>query len=192
MRFTLNQVVDIVIEALELSPAYHASVRARVQHFQRLDFPEGIKGGARGPRANYDEERLMKVALGFKLLDLGFTPARIRATIVEHWTKIRTTLALAAAHREVPLYLATYPNALNRFRDPIDEDDIAWVHCGHTLAELTQMFEQYSVVEAPNYASLNLTGLLLSVATAIGNLDGSKPVAHSTAEEFLSAVTSWK
>jgi hypothetical protein len=192
MHFTLNQVVHIVIDALGLSPSCHAPVRARVQHLQRLDFPRGIKGGARGPRANYDEERLMKVALGFQLLDLGFTPARMKATIVQHWSEIRTTFAIAAVHREEALYLATYPNALNGFRDPIDKDEIAWIQCGLTLPQLAQMFAQRSVLDAPNYASLNLTGLLLSIATATGNLAGSKPAAIATANEFLSTLGSWK
>ena len=55
-----------------------------------------------------------------------------------------------------------------------------------------KLIDQYPVVEAPNYASLNLTGLLLSVAMAIGDLAGPKAVAKSTAEEFLSTPASWK
>jgi hypothetical protein len=191
MRFTLNQVVEIVVEALKLDPKRAGAVRARLQHFQRLDFPEGIKGTVRGRRANYDEERVVKVALAFELLDVGFTPARMRATIVQHWQEIRSAFALAAAHRETAIYIATYPNALDGLRASIDKAEISWVHSGFTLEELGGMFSQRSVLTAPSLAAINLTGLLLDVATAVGNLAAPRAAALVKGEEFIAVLDSW-
>jgi hypothetical protein len=78
MTFELSS--DRVAETLallhEIGADKRVAFRARLKHFQRLGFPEGVNVG-KGKSAKYGAGHVITLALALELAELGLTPERI-------------------------------------------------------------------------------------------------------------------
>ena len=133
-------------------------------------------------------------------------------TVEQHWADLRPAIGVAASNPDEAYYVATYPSALNGLRATINKDenpayqippgidpdvlpkdfgDFAQMHQG-SLPQLSDVLAPPSRVErAQDFAAVNLTGLVFSLAAAVGNLVKPRSVGRANANEFLGIVRSW-
>lgn len=75
------------IEEKRLSP-----FRGRLQHLQRLKFPEGINTG-KGKKAEYGWKQFAQLSLALDLIDLGYSPEKAVTAISCSWAEIELVVS---------------------------------------------------------------------------------------------------
>lgn len=70
---SFKQVEAVFLERFGISEDRAGAFRSRLQHLQRLGFPEGVNTG-RGKRAAYEWRHVIQLMVGLDLIDLGLTP----------------------------------------------------------------------------------------------------------------------
>lgn len=73
MDLTFNQIEAVFMQRFDIPDSRAVAFRGRLQHLQRLKFPDGVNTG-RGTRASYGWMQTIQLMVTLDLIDLGMTP----------------------------------------------------------------------------------------------------------------------
>lgn len=114
-RFVLMFANGVAIEK-------HSAFTARMQAWQKMDFPAGVRGGGKGKKAEYGASQIFQLAIMLKLLRLGLTPDRATKIVTSAWPAFRDGIieTLVCHHNGEPHlhYFLVQLDALSEFSDP--------------------------------------------------------------------------
>lgn len=96
MEFGFSVVADVLGDGHMIRDNARLAFSARLKHFQRLGFPEGINTG-RGRAATYHIGHLIHLAIALELAQLGVTPERAVDYVSDNRAEV-AAIAAKAAH----------------------------------------------------------------------------------------------
>jgi len=105
--------------------------RARLKHFQRLGFPEGVNTGT-GKRVSYTLAMLFKLALAMELTQVGLAPKRIVKIINLNWEECEGSLPVAI----------TPQSQFEKWSPPITSNQFVWMLSPEALRDLSDAGEE--------------------------------------------------
>lgn len=199
MRLTYRGLEDLLAEMHDVAPQNRVALQGRIKHFQRNGWPGGTNTG-KGKAASYDFGAVLKLCLGFELLQIGVTPERAANLLRKNWYNIRTASSLAMnGHPELTnlpsnnsegfdVFLICDPKALSSFTNSLeDPSDETFFYV--SAPELMRQLIDSKRFEGRRLALINLTIVLDSIAHHLGNLDDFRlsyldwDVAERTADD---------
>ncbi len=128
-----SDVESVLVHLNRVADGKRVAFRARLKHFQRLGFPEGVNTGT-GRRATYGVRHLFQLVIAMEFTQSGMSPQRVVKTINGNWSHIETQILAALSTPEMyelfipPLtsgerVLIVSPEAL---KDLTEEGDGEW------------------------------------------------------------------
>lgn len=90
-----GEVFSLFAHMHQVALSKHTAFRGRLQHFQKLGFPEGVNTG-RGRPAEYGPEAVASLAFALELTQMGLNPERAIALMNGHKWHIRNAFGLAS------------------------------------------------------------------------------------------------
>ena len=178
MELSYRKLEDVLASLHQVPDRNRLALQGRIKHFQRNGWPGGTNTG-KGRRATYGIGELLKLVLGFELLQIGITPDRASALLAANWDYVATALSLAfGAHErsaDQPFDVVIYcdPNALSglsgRAEQTDDPSDDTFFY-NSTLQFARQLLEERHI--APRrLALINLSRLLGEIADLLEGWD---------------------
>jgi hypothetical protein len=169
VQLSYGELERLLSELHRIAPSRRTALQGRIKHFQRNGWPGGTNTG-KGRAAIYDFGAVLKLALGFELLQLGVTPERSSDLLRENWQLVRTATSLAIeAHQHLrkhagtdepfEVYLYCDPQALAGLSDPADdatEDTFFYT----SALEMARHLQNYRGIETRRLALINLSQLI--------------------------------
>lgn len=190
MNLSYRQLEDVIMHLHSVAPAKRSALQGRIKHFQRNGWPGGTNTG-KGRPAAYGFGPILKLALGFELLELGVTPERAVYILQRNWTDVRTAVSLAFSSNilfsentkkpSFDVYLYCDPQALSSMTEAVD--DLSEDTFFYTSApELSRNLMEEFGVHVRRLALINLTQLFLSLAEGL----------QMRADEFRKSWEEWE
>lgn len=182
MELTYNDVEELLARLHEVSDAQRGALKGRLKHFQRNGWPGGTNTG-KGKRATYGFGALLKIALGFELLQLGLTPERAAEVLKDNWHIIDIALSLAnPSHppenggQPFDVFLYCDPVALSSLREVrADQDgDPSDATFFYTSAPELARSVGSAGLDLRRLALINLTRLLSDIAIELQDSEAVK------------------
>lgn len=179
MELTYRELEELLALLHDVAPGRLAALRGRIKHFQRSGWPGGTNTG-KGRPASYGFAEILKLALGFELLELGMTPERAIATLRENWDDVRTACSLAiTAHpllstpqlsveEAFDVFLVCDPNALAALSDRDEATDTFFYT---SSPEFSRLLDGSRVIINRRLALINLSFLLGSITDVVPRED---------------------
>ncbi|WP_156362101.1 hypothetical protein [Sphingomonas sp. Leaf208] len=182
MRLTYRGLEDLLAEMHDVAPQNRVALQGRIKHFQRNGWPGGTNTG-KGKAASYDFGAVLKLCLGFELLQIGVTPERAAKLLKKNWYNIRTATSLAInAHPELTtlvkddnggfdVFLFCDPKSLSSLTDA-EEDPTDDTFFYTSAPEMARQLTDSKRLEWRRLALINLTIVLDSIAHYSGDFAG--------------------
>lgn len=181
MRLTYRGLEDLLADLHHVTVKNRVALQGRIKHFQRNGWPGGTNTG-KGKAASYDFGAVLKLCLGFELLELGVTPERAANLLRDNWGNIRTATSLAVnAHpilstlddreeHSFDVFLYCDPNALSSLTDAVTDptDDTFFYTSG---PELGRNLIAKKSLDVQRLALINLTVVLDGIAQHCDELE---------------------
>lgn len=154
MHLSYSEVIAIVTDLNRIDPSKEPAFKARLRHFQRLEFPEGANTG-KGKPAQYSIDMLFQMVLGIEFLQSGMTPSRSVSIIQKNWPEIRAQIAISATPEEYK----------DRLVPPLEDNNILMLVSPEALRELSKDGEDdLDYHEAVDFVPLSeVTGFLTGI-----------------------------
>jgi hypothetical protein len=184
VRLTYRGLEDLLAELHDVAPQNRVALQGRIKHFQRSGWPGGTNTG-KGKAASYDFGAVLKLCLGFELLQIGVTPERAANLLRKNWDNIRTAVSLAMnSHSELStlerddndgfdVFLFCDPKALSGLTiSDVDPSDETFFYV--SAPEMARQLIDSKRLEGQRLALINLTIVLDSIAHHLGDLDDFK------------------
>lgn len=129
MALTFGQVTDILMLANGIPEARRGTFVARLKQWQKMGFPDGVKGVGRGVKVEYGAVQVYQLALHMRLLSLGLTPERSQKLVGAGWQRLADAIVMTALRKaqgdQDYCYLIIRWDALTELREPgADHDHI--------------------------------------------------------------------
>jgi hypothetical protein len=106
MGLTFGQLEDLLARYASVHPIQRRKLRARLQQWQKMKFPEGVNVG-RGTKATYGATQIFQLVFLLSLLKVGLPPERAQEAVKFAWPTFRAGIIKATK------------NALKRVHDPV-------------------------------------------------------------------------
>jgi len=183
MNFTFAEVDGALAAAHGIASAKRNAFRARLQHFQKLGFPEGLNTG-RGRAAVYNPGHIILLGIALELGQLGLTPERAKAVISDDMHATAMAVAMAA-RGDFAVLLRCDPTALKSLTIQEGVGDFAsasffYAGLGQAVLEFESMFS----------AGMRRMAYF-SVSALIEDLTGYLATPHVTAPMICEALEAW-
>lgn len=95
MKLEFREIEAIFSARYGIVTDHEKAFRGRLQHLQRLGFPEGVNTG-KGKKAIYGWKQFIQLSLVLDLIDLGIAPDAATTMIKSHWGYIELETAKLA------------------------------------------------------------------------------------------------
>jgi hypothetical protein len=177
MQFNYGEVFTLLGMAHGVPKEREPALRGRLQHLQKLGFPEGIKTG-RGRPAKYGPAQVLGLLVAFELLQLGLTPERAARVVQYNLSVIAKAVRVTA--REIgkeaeitPIYLIFEPQALHV--PAIEFDDPALLSMRtQSAADLQANVGRFGATGMRRMGVINLSFVVLALGGYAEKLDYSR------------------
>jgi len=193
VRLTYRALEDLLADLHHISPKSRIALQGRIKNFQRYGWPGGTNTG-KGRAATYGFREIIRLCLGFEMLQLGVSPERAVSLLKNNWYNIRTAISLAVTAHPVltirtkksspmpepfDVFLYCDPNALASLTDSIvDAADDTFFYT--SSPQLARMLTEARQLDAQRLALINLTIVLDGIAQHL-----------PAVQDFREAYTSW-
>lgn len=87
MKLEFREIEAVFSTRYGIATDHGKAFRGRLQHLQRLGFPEGVNTG-KGKKAEYGWKQFIQLSLALDLIDLGIAPDAATTMIKSHWAEI--------------------------------------------------------------------------------------------------------
>lgn len=94
MNLTFARLEALIAGLNNIADHNRVAMQGRIKHFQRGGWPGNTNTG-KGRAAEYNVDAVLKLTLGFELLQLGMTPDRAANILEDNWSNVRTAINLA-------------------------------------------------------------------------------------------------
>jgi hypothetical protein len=194
MDLTFNQVEAVFVRRFDIPDEKAVAFRGRLQHLQRLNFPQGVNTG-RGKKASYGWLQVIQLTVALDLIDLGMTPDLVARTVKQGSDRIvdavaKVTLAFESAQKlSKAIYKARCPFGITQiavfstyaltFSRTDDQPGMILTYSGKDFLE---QFAKDPAVE-PTAAFVNLGARMMLVAQFVGRTTALDPI--KVAEDLL-------
>lgn len=187
MNLTFNQVEAVFVQRFDIPDDRAVAFRGRLQHLQRLNFPQGVNTG-RGKKANYGWLQVIQLTVALDLIDLGMTPDVAAKTVKQGSDRIidavsEVALAFETAQKlSKAMIKARCPFGITKiavfsaysltFSRPDDQPGMILTYSGKDFLE---QFAKDPAVE-PTAAFVNLGARMMLVGQFVGRTTSLDPV----------------
>jgi hypothetical protein len=143
-----SDVESVLARLNRVAEAKRVAFRARLKHFQRLGFPEGVNTGT-GKRAIYGVRQLFQLVLAMELTQTGMAPQRVVRTINGNWSNIELQILAALA----------VPSVYELFHPPLTNADRVLILSPEALRDLADSgdgeYDYHDSVDSTDMAGLS-------------------------------------
>jgi hypothetical protein len=186
-----SQVLRLLRARHQIAEDKQTALRGRLQHFQRLGFPEGINTG-KGRPAHYGAGEVLLISLAFELLEMGLTPERAvhvlqsNMYVVTPATRITADWLLKGdPESSASMFLWFDPTGLSALKLWADDADMAsetFFYGG--LPIVLSRIQDWADRGFIRTALLNLTAIVSEICGGLVDED-------VTADHYLRALLEW-
>lgn len=168
MELTYGELEDLLAALHAVHHGQRGALQGRIKHFQRNGWPGGTNTG-KGRAARYAFGPVIKLAVGFELLELGITPERATRLLSRNWDYAATAISLAfSAHQRAtgqPFDVVVYcdPSSLARLGSPDDADPADETFFYTSSAQIKHNLIDNLRLPFRRLAIVNLTNLLTAI-----------------------------
>ncbi|MEH6756490.1 MAG: hypothetical protein V7676_03140 [Parasphingorhabdus sp.] len=178
MEFTYAEILDILVTKHNIANSKQVAFRGRLQHFQRLGFPEGANTG-KGNTVSYSWRELFLIGMALDCLEIGSTPDRSVNEIVKFEDVFLSAVASVAIgnkneeNKEFKCFLIVELSNLMSLKEEADWSQIVKLLSHHDLMQILSS-EGLDAHRSP-YALIDLRQFLAAILNGIFNcVAGSK------------------
>lgn len=197
MELLFKQVEAVFADRFGVGPERAVAFRGRLQHLQRLGFPDGVRTGS-GKKAGYGWKQVIQLMVALDLIDLGFTPDTAIRRVKGNTDQLVAALYRVVSNFETQAKLA---KAIQNERCPNSKTEIALTSAaalsfsqgaaddpGYLYAVSGSEFQRSFTDQrdeaaiAPAAAYIDLGARLMLIANRVGRM--TAPNASETATDL--------
>ena len=191
MHFTFAEVEGALAATYDIADDKRQAFRARLQHLQKLRFPEGLNTG-RGRAAKYRAAHLYLLAVAIELLQIGLSPERAKTVIEEYLHSV--AMAASLATNGMPMDVRRFESPAFLYCDPAALRDLTTIYQGEDwasqtffyagLGQLMGQFREWFTEGVQRMAFFSVSALIFDLAQNTLPKTGDQ-------QKFLSEIDAW-